>query len=195
MSTLTLNFWVVNESPYSLGLQSSEGNIQAPNELPPGTTRFTTTGDWSAISGTLTYALVDESKQTTYTLTMQAYVQALGPNTYSGDLSPHDGNYEFGFEGEQGLDVSYSAWIWPVYLGPAEIVYAGYGVWGYTRDATSPVVQAYSQGTRKFLANNSWVGDPKPGARKYLYILWKTSGGELQSGVVGEDDSRGITLP
>jgi hypothetical protein len=73
------------------------------------------------------------------------------------------------------------------------INYAGYGVWDKTRDATSEIKQAYAKGTRKFLANNDWVGDPSPGDRKYLYIVWD-GGGFTASGVVGEDDDRGVIV-
>ena len=75
-----------------------------------------------------------------------------------------------------------------------QIIYAGYGVWDHTRDATNAIQQAYTQGKRKFLANNDWVGDPDPGERKYLYIWWQ-SGGVNYSGVVGEDDDRGVQVP
>jgi hypothetical protein len=74
------------------------------------------------------------------------------------------------------------------------VTYAGYGVWEKTRDATTAIKQAYAQGTRKFLATNDWVGDPAPGERRYLYILWD-AGGYTASGVVGEDDDRGVNLP
>jgi hypothetical protein len=74
------------------------------------------------------------------------------------------------------------------------ITYAGYGVWEKTRDATTAIKGAYSRGIRKFLANNDWVGDPAPGDRKYLYIVWD-GGGFPQSGVAGEGDSIGVDLP
>jgi len=74
------------------------------------------------------------------------------------------------------------------------ITYAGYGVWNKTRDATTAIKQAYAGGTRKFTANNDWVGDPSPGDRKYLFIEWD-GGGFIASGVVGENDDRGITVP
>jgi hypothetical protein len=74
------------------------------------------------------------------------------------------------------------------------ITYAGYGVWERTRDATTAIKRAYAEGQRKFLANNDWVGDPAPGERKYLYIVWD-GGGFPTSGVVGEDDGKGVNLP
>jgi hypothetical protein len=74
------------------------------------------------------------------------------------------------------------------------ITYAGYGVWEKTRDATSEIKQAYAGKQRKFLANNDWVGDPAPGERKYLYVVWD-GGGFTASGVVGEDDPRGVNVP
>lgn len=73
----------------------------------------------------------------------------------------------------------------------ATIVYAGYGVWNSTNNVTSKVRQQYNAGQRTFIANNGDYGDPSPGDRKYLYIVWDGS----ESGVVGEDDSRGITVP
>jgi hypothetical protein len=74
------------------------------------------------------------------------------------------------------------------------ITYAGYGVWNNTCDCTAPVRRAYEGGMRVFTANNNWCGDPSPGDRKYLYIIWQTPIGPA-SGVVGEDDSRGIHVP
>ncbi len=76
----------------------------------------------------------------------------------------------------------------------ATITYAGYGVWDKTRDATSVDKAAYAKGMRKFLANNDWVGDPAPGDRKYIYIVWD-GGGYTQSGVVGENADRGVIVP
>jgi hypothetical protein len=71
---------------------------------------------------------------------------------------------------------------------------AGYGCYGRTRDATVGIRKAYASGTRKFLANNDWTGDPYPGARKYLYIVWDEDGVDY-SGVVGEGDDTGVVLP
>ena len=77
----------------------------------------------------------------------------------------------------------------------ATITYAGYGVWNSTADVGASVGAAYGTGTRTFVANNSWVaGDPAPGERKYLYVLWNQNGTPY-SGVVGEDDSKGVTVP
>ncbi|KWS02868.1 hypothetical protein AZ78_0414 [Lysobacter capsici AZ78] len=73
------------------------------------------------------------------------------------------------------------------------ISYAGYGVWNSTNDVTSKVTQQYANKQREFFANNGDYGDPAPGERKYLYIVWNNNGSA--SGVVGEDDSRGIILP
>jgi hypothetical protein len=75
----------------------------------------------------------------------------------------------------------------------ATISYAGYGVWNSTNDVTSKVSQQYANKQREFWANNGDYGDPAPGERKYLYIVWNSNG--VDSGVVGEDDSRGIVLP
>jgi hypothetical protein len=47
---------------------------------------------------------------------------------------------------------------------------------------------------RVFAAGNNWVGDPAHGLRKYLYIVW-TSNGATFSGVTGENDEIGITVP
>ena len=76
----------------------------------------------------------------------------------------------------------------------SSIVYAGYGVYNQTADATTAIRKAYGKGERIFTANNNWVGDPAPGARKYLYILWKANGNE-SSGVTGENDDHGISVP
>jgi hypothetical protein len=75
-----------------------------------------------------------------------------------------------------------------------KIDYAGYGVWNSTIDVTTPVQNAYNNGMRVFLAGNQWGGDPSPGNRKYLYIVWDSGIGPA-SGVVGENDSRGIQVP
>jgi len=74
------------------------------------------------------------------------------------------------------------------------ISYAGYGVWNSTDNVTSSVQAAYGSGTRVFLAGNQWGGDPSPGNRKYLYIVWNHEG-DAGSGVVGEGDSQGIVVP
>lgn len=73
------------------------------------------------------------------------------------------------------------------------ISYAGYGVWNSTNDVTSKVQQQYDGGQRTFFAKDIDYGDPSPGNRKYLYIVWLLDG--QQSGVVGQDDNRGISLP
>ncbi|MBP0605045.1 MULTISPECIES: hypothetical protein [Burkholderia] len=70
---------------------------------------------------------------------------------------------------------------------------AGYGVYNSTIDVTTQVAAAYKNGQRVFTASNQW-GDPAPGERKYLYIFW-TRNSEWQSGVTGENDSHGVTLP
>jgi hypothetical protein len=76
----------------------------------------------------------------------------------------------------------------------ATISFAGYGVWNSTNDVTSKVTQQYANKQRKFVANNGDYGDPAPGERKYLYIVWNNNGA-TDSGVVGEDDDRGIIVP
>ncbi|MBM7867942.1 hypothetical protein GTO89_09370 [Heliobacterium gestii] len=75
-----------------------------------------------------------------------------------------------------------------------KVVYAGFGVWNSTNDATTAISKAYDKGQRTFLASNDWTGDPSPGNRKYLYIVWEQNG-VTYSGVVGEGDSKGINLP
>ncbi|GKS77701.1 hypothetical protein AVME950_22415 [Acidovorax sp. SUPP950] len=70
---------------------------------------------------------------------------------------------------------------------------AGYGVYNQTIDVTAQVADAYAKGTRVFTANNNW-GDPAPGERKYLYIFWTTNS-VTSSGVTGENDKHGITVP
>ena len=74
------------------------------------------------------------------------------------------------------------------------ITYAGYGVWESTRDATIEIKKAYATGQRRFLATNDWVGDPAPDERKYLYIVWN-DGDFVNSGVVGENDDKGVNVP
>jgi hypothetical protein len=75
----------------------------------------------------------------------------------------------------------------------SHINYAGYGVYDQTIDVTGGVQQEYNNNQRVFTADNRF-GDPASGQRKYLYILW-TNNGVLSSGVVGENDSHGITIP
>ena len=76
------------------------------------------------------------------------------------------------------------------------IRYAGYGVWNSTCDCTGAAQKAYDNGMRVFLAGNQWCRrDPAPGKRKYLFIIWTQGLGPNFSGVVGEDDSRGIQVP
>ena len=77
----------------------------------------------------------------------------------------------------------------------ANIVYAGYGVWDATFDVSPKVKDQYGAGQRHFTANNGDYGDPSPGDRKYLYIVWKADGGQTSSGVVGENDGKGVNLP
>ncbi|CAM8819419.1 hypothetical protein NCW_01143 [Burkholderia pseudomallei] len=74
------------------------------------------------------------------------------------------------------------------------ITNAGYGVWNSTIDVTQQVQRQYASGTRVFLARNQY-GDPAPNQRKYLYIFWTTGNGGNQSGVTGENDNHGITIP
>jgi hypothetical protein len=78
-------------------------------------------------------------------------------------------------------------------ITPSKITFAGFGVYNQTIDVTTQVASLYNSGTRVFLASNQW-GDPAPGARKYLYIGWN-SGGNDGSGVVGENDGKGIIVP
>jgi hypothetical protein len=75
----------------------------------------------------------------------------------------------------------------------SDISYAGYGVYNQTIDVTDGIKIEYGKGERVFLASNQF-GDPAPGERKYLYIVWKV-GAQLHSGVTGENDKHGITLP
>jgi hypothetical protein len=74
------------------------------------------------------------------------------------------------------------------------IQYAGYGVYNSTNNATQLVQQAYAGGMRNFTAGNQWGGDPAPGERKYLYIVWN-QGGDPGSGVTGEGDNHGVQVP
>jgi hypothetical protein len=76
-------------------------------------------------------------------------------------------------------------------MAASKIEYAGYGVYNRTIDVTSGIRDEYGAGTRVFLATNQF-GDPAPGERKYLYIVWAV-GTEKQSGVTGEG-SQGIIL-
>ncbi len=77
----------------------------------------------------------------------------------------------------------------------SKIVYAGYGVYNETNNCTQNVQQLYNGGQRTFLAdNNIGGGDPAPGQRKYLYIVWDQGTVPL-SGVTGEGDSNGINVP
>ena len=78
-----------------------------------------------------------------------------------------------------------------------EIIYAGFGTHNNTFDVTLRVIDAYNGGQRFFEANNLWQqwGDPAPGQKKCLYIVWKTDGGGPNSGVVREGDNQGIELP
>jgi len=75
-----------------------------------------------------------------------------------------------------------------------QILFAGYGVYNSTNNATQLVQQAYAGGMRTFVAGNQWGGDPAPGERKYLYIVWDQGVG-AGSGVTGEGDQRGILVP
>ncbi len=74
------------------------------------------------------------------------------------------------------------------------ITYAGYGVWNRTVDVTGRVTAAYQKGQTVFLASNDWGGDPAPGERKYLFIVWREGNGATGAGVVGENDSTGVRL-
>jgi hypothetical protein len=78
-------------------------------------------------------------------------------------------------------------------VATSNIQSAGYGVWNQTLDCSSGIKQEYSSGKRVFLADNRF-GDPSPGNRKYIYIFWETNG-QYFSGVTGEGDDRGITIP
>ena len=69
----------------------------------------------------------------------------------------------------------------------ATIMYAGYGSGGSVVDVTAAVAGAYSGGQREFSASNDLGGDPAPGERKYLFILWAQESA-LGSAVTGEED-------
>ena len=79
-----------------------------------------------------------------------------------------------------------------------QIIFAGYGVWNTVKDVTHQVQLQYDNKlqppTRTFYANNRYWGDPYPGERKYLFIVWNKAGVH-GAGVIGEDDANGITLP
>lgn len=77
--------------------------------------------------------------------------------------------------------------------GVVSIENAGYGVYNSTIDVTSQITDLYQKGMRVFTASNQW-GDPAPGERKYLYIFWENNGA-MYSGVTGENDPHGVTLP
>ena len=75
------------------------------------------------------------------------------------------------------------------------VTFAGYGCYNRTNVVTQNVASAYAGGQKSFTANNLiGGGDPFPGARKYLYIVWDSGDGP-SSGVTGEGDDNGINLP
>jgi hypothetical protein len=81
------------------------------------------------------------------------------------------------------------------------IIYAGYGVWNSTRNCTNEaqgnIADAFNAGeaTVKFVASNdAWGPDPSPGNRKYFFVAWQQNG-IVSSGVVGEGDATGVTVP
>ena len=80
------------------------------------------------------------------------------------------------------------------------VVYAGYGVWNKTNNCTNGaqgrIQDDYDKVTVTFLASNdAWGPDPAPGERKYFFISWHDPDGTIKSGVVGEDDSKGVVVP
>jgi hypothetical protein len=79
-------------------------------------------------------------------------------------------------------------------MSKSTIEKAGYGCYNQTLDCTSQIQDEYEKGKRVFVADNRF-GDPAPGERKYLYIFWETSVGDTASGVTGENDDHGITIP
>lgn len=80
-------------------------------------------------------------------------------------------------------------------MSASRITFAGYGCYNGTNDATVSVRNAYATGQRTFVANNTiGGGDPAPGKRKYLYIVWDAGDGPM-SGVTGEGDQNGILVP
>ncbi len=103
-----------------------------------------------------------------------------GSASYSAVVGENDG---------RGISLS------PAPASPSDILYAGYGVWNSTQDVTSRMQQLAARKETTFTASNNWVtGDPAAGERKYLYIVWNENG-ITNSGVVGESDDRGVTLP
>ncbi len=75
----------------------------------------------------------------------------------------------------------------------AHIVYAGDGVGNGTVDASEAIARFYAAGQREFAAGND-LGDPAPGEKKYLFIVW-AQGSVLTSGVAGEGDDQPIVIP
>jgi CubicO group peptidase (beta-lactamase class C family) len=85
-----------------------------------------------------------------------------------------------------------------VYMRFSQIKYAGYGLANQTVDVTFEIRRLYALGQRTFVASNDLLTgtqtDPSPGNRKFLYVAWG-QGGVWYSGVVGENDPTGITIP
>ena len=72
-------------------------------------------------------------------------------------------------------------------IDPKSIIYAGYGCYLGTYDVTATVKQQIKNGQTVLKAIDETYGDPAPGLRKYLYLIWKE--GEVhKSGVTGEGD-------
>ncbi len=76
----------------------------------------------------------------------------------------------------------------------AHIIYAGYGEGNSVVDVTEPVANSYRDGQREFSASNDLGGDPAPGEKKYLFIVWAQQS-VLASGLTGEGDERAISVP
>lgn len=57
-----------------------------------------------------------------------------------------------------------------------ELVYAGYGHGTKVFDVTHIVQKQWNNGDKKFNANSDIYGDPCPGEKKALFIVWKTDG-------------------
>jgi UDP-2,3-diacylglucosamine pyrophosphatase LpxH len=56
------------------------------------------------------------------------------------------------------------------------VIYAGYGYGTSVTDVTNKVLEQWKDGVRKFNANSRTYGDPCPGIKKALFIIWSVNG-------------------
>ncbi|MTV51061.1 hypothetical protein GJ688_19380 [Heliobacillus mobilis] len=73
-------------------------------------------------------------------------------------------------------------------VNPNSVIYAGYGCYRKTYDVTGIITTKLRNGQTTIHASNDVFGDPAPGDKKYLYVVWK-EGDLLKSGVTGEGDN------